>query len=61
VEVQLTVTAWLALEAGLVIRDLVRGKGSFARDKGTLWLNIVVITAALGAAGMLTDSLKSSA
>jgi len=34
VEVQLTVTAWLALEAGLVIRDRVRGKGSFARDKG---------------------------
>ncbi len=58
---QLTVTAWLALEAGLVIRDRVSGKGSFARDKGTLWLNIVVITAALGAAGMLTDSLKNSA
>jgi len=59
--VQWTVTAWLALEAALVIRDRVRGKGSFARDRGTLWLNIVVITVALGVAGMLTASLRSSA
>jgi len=59
--VQWTVTAWLALEAGLVIRDRVRGKGSFARDRGTLWLNIIFITVALGAAGMLTAALKNSA
>ena len=59
--VQWTVTAWLALEAGLVIRDRVRGKGSFARDRGTLWLNIIVITVALGAAGTLTASLRNAA
>ena len=59
--VQLTVTAWLALEAGLIIRDRVRGRGSFARDRGTLFLNIIIITVALAAAGMLTASLKSSA
>jgi protein-S-isoprenylcysteine O-methyltransferase Ste14 len=59
--VQLTVTAWLALEAGLIIRDRVRGKGSFARDRGTLFLNIIIITVALAAAGMLTASLKNSA
>jgi protein-S-isoprenylcysteine O-methyltransferase Ste14 len=59
--VQLTVTAWLALEAGLIIRDRVRGKGGFARDRGTLWLNIVVITVALSAAGTLTAALKDSA
>ena len=59
--VQWTVTAWLALEAALIIRDRVRGKGSFARDQGTLWLNIVVITVALGVAGMLTASLRNSA
>ncbi len=58
---QWTITAWLALEAGLIIRDRVRGKGSFARDRGTLWLNIVIITVALGAAGTLTAALKSSA
>jgi protein-S-isoprenylcysteine O-methyltransferase Ste14 len=59
--VQLTVTAWLALEAGLIIRDRVRGRGSFARDRGTLFLNIIIITVALAAAGMLTASLKNSA
>jgi protein-S-isoprenylcysteine O-methyltransferase Ste14 len=59
--VQLTVTAWLALEAALIIRDRVRGKGGFARDRGTLWLNVVIITVALGAAGTLTASLKNSA
>ena len=59
--VQLTLTAWLTLEAGLIIRDRIRGKGTFARDRGTLWLNIIVITVALGAAGMLTASLKGSA
>jgi hypothetical protein len=35
VAVQLTIAAWLALEAGLVIRDRVRGKGGAARDRGT--------------------------
>jgi protein-S-isoprenylcysteine O-methyltransferase Ste14 len=59
--VQLTLTAWLALEAGLIIRDRVRRKGGFARDRGTLWLNIVVITVALAAAGTLTASLRNSA
>jgi hypothetical protein len=44
VAVQLTIAAWLALEAGLLIRDRVRGKGSTARDRGTLWLNIITIT-----------------
>jgi hypothetical protein len=42
--VQLTIAAWLALEAGLMIRDRFRGKGSPARDGGTLWLNIIIIT-----------------
>ena len=59
--VQLTVTAWLTLEATLIIRDRVRGTGGFARDRGTLWLNIIVITVALTAAGMLTASLRNSA
>jgi hypothetical protein len=52
VVVQLTIAAWLALEAGLIIRDRVRRKGSAARDRGTLWLNIIIITAAgRGASG----------
>ncbi len=58
--VQLTMTAWLALEAGLLIRDRVRGKGSTARDQGTLWLNII-ITAAVAAAGMPAGALKNAA
>lgn len=59
--VQLTIAAWLALEAGLVIRDRVRGKGGAARDRGTFWLNIVIITAAVVAAGRLTGVLSNSA
>jgi protein-S-isoprenylcysteine O-methyltransferase Ste14 len=59
--VQLTIAAWLALEAGLLIRDRVRGKGSIARDRGTLWLNIIIITAAVTAAGMVTGVIKNTA
>jgi protein-S-isoprenylcysteine O-methyltransferase Ste14 len=61
VVVQLTIAAWLALEAGLLIRDRVRGKGSAARDRGTLWLNIIIITAAVVAAGILTGVLQNAA
>jgi protein-S-isoprenylcysteine O-methyltransferase Ste14 len=61
VVVQLTIAAWLALEAGLMIRDRVRGKGSAARDRGTLWLNVIIITAAVVAAGILTDALQNAA
>jgi hypothetical protein len=61
VVVQLTVAAWLAMEAGLLIRDRVCGKGSTARDQGTLWLNIIMITAAVPAAGMLAGVLKNAA
>jgi protein-S-isoprenylcysteine O-methyltransferase Ste14 len=53
--------AWLALEVGLLIRDRVRGKGSTAQDQGTLWLNIIIIAAAVIAAGLLTDALKGDA
>jgi hypothetical protein len=60
VVVQLTIVAWLALEAGLLIRDRVRGKGSTARDQGMLWLNIIVITAAVVAAGILTGLVKNA-
>ena len=60
VVVQLTIAAWLALEAGPMIRDRVRGKGSAARDRGTLWLNIIIITAAVVAAGILTDVLHDA-
>jgi protein-S-isoprenylcysteine O-methyltransferase Ste14 len=56
--VQLTMTAWLVLEAGLLIRDRMRGKGRAARDQGTLWLNIVIITAAVVGAGLLTGAVK---
>jgi protein-S-isoprenylcysteine O-methyltransferase Ste14 len=60
VVVQLTLTAWLLLEAGLLIRDRVRGKGGAARDQGTLWLNIVIIAVAVVAAGMLTGVVKTT-
>jgi len=57
---QLTIAAWLVLEAGLLIRDRIRGRGGTARDRGTLWLNIIIITAAVVAAGILTDVLRDA-
>ena len=57
---QLTLAAWLALEAGLLIRDRVRGKGSTARGQETLSLNII-ITAVVVAAGMLTGVPRNAA
>jgi hypothetical protein len=58
---RLTMTAWLALEGGLPIRGQVRGKGGTAQDQGTLWLNFVIITAAVVAAGMLTGVVNNAA
>ena len=60
VVVQLTMTAWLVLEAGLLIRDRIRGKGGAARDRGTLWLNFAIITAAVVAAGLLTGAVRNA-
>jgi protein-S-isoprenylcysteine O-methyltransferase Ste14 len=58
--VAMTIAAWLALEIGLLIRDRARGRGSTAQDKGTLWLNIVLIAVAVSAAGMMTGALHAS-
>lgn len=58
--VQLTMMAWLLLEAGLLIRDRIRGKGGAARDQGTLWLNIVIITVAAVTAGLVTGAVKNA-
>jgi hypothetical protein len=59
VVVRLTVVAWLALEAGPLIRDRVRGTGSTARGRGTLWMDIIT-TAPVVAAGMLAGVLKNA-
>ena len=59
--VQLTIAAWLVLEVGLLIRDRVRGKGSMARDRGTVWLNFIIIAVAVTVAGALTAALKHDA
>jgi protein-S-isoprenylcysteine O-methyltransferase Ste14 len=60
VVVQVTLAAWLVLEAGLLIRDRVRGKGGAGRDRGTLWLNIIVIAVAVSAAGIVTGALNKA-
>jgi protein-S-isoprenylcysteine O-methyltransferase Ste14 len=60
VVVEMTIAAWLALETGLLIRDRVRGKGSTAQDKGTLWLNIVLLVVAVTAAGVIAGPLHAS-
>jgi protein-S-isoprenylcysteine O-methyltransferase Ste14 len=54
VAVNLTTTAWLALEAYLWIRDRVRGKGSKARDAGTRGLVFLVSAGAAAAAALST-------
>lgn len=58
---ELTLLAWLVLEAGLLIRDRVRGKGSGARDRGTFWLNVAVIVVATTVAGILTAVVHGDA
>jgi protein-S-isoprenylcysteine O-methyltransferase Ste14 len=60
VAVTLTIAVWLALEVGLLIRDRVRGKGSTAQDRGTLWLNFIITAAAVTAAGVLTGVLENA-
>ena len=55
---QLTIYVWLAFEVGLLIRDRIRGQGRSARDRGTLWLNFIVLAVAVTAAGILTGALK---
>jgi protein-S-isoprenylcysteine O-methyltransferase Ste14 len=55
---QETIAVWLALEIGLLVRDWIRGKGSLARDKGTVWLNFLFIAVAVSAAGALSGPLR---
>lgn len=61
VVVPLTGAAWLALEAGLLIRDRIRGKGGAAPDRGTLWLNLIVLATAVVAAGILAGLPRNAA
>ena len=49
-----TGSAWLALEVALLLRDRARAKGSTADDRGTRTLNFGLILAAVVAAGVLT-------
>jgi protein-S-isoprenylcysteine O-methyltransferase Ste14 len=58
---QVTIAVWLALEIGLLVRDWIRGKGSLARDKGTVWLNFLFIAVAVSVAGGLNGPLRHTA
>lgn len=58
---QVTIAVWLALEIGLLVRDRIRGRGSLARDKGTVWLNFLFIAAAVEGAGALSGPLRHTA
>ena len=59
---RLTMTAWLALEGGLLIRGQVRGKGRHRAGPGNALAELVVIiTAAVVAAGMLTGVVNNAA
>jgi protein-S-isoprenylcysteine O-methyltransferase Ste14 len=59
--VGLTTLAWLALEIGMLVRDRIRGTGSTAQDRGTLYLNFLVIVAAAVAAGAAQAALRHDA
>jgi protein-S-isoprenylcysteine O-methyltransferase Ste14 len=50
IAVVLTLLAWAAFEASLLIRDAVRGKGSTANDRGTRSLLVALSFAAFAAA-----------
>lgn len=58
IPVAVTLAVWLAVEAGLVLRDRVRGRGSTKRDRGTRSLLIVgwliAFTGALWLAGQFS-------
>ena len=58
---QVTIAVWLALEIGLLVRDRVSGRGSLARDKGTVWLNFLFIAVAVSVAGGLNGPLRHTA
>jgi protein-S-isoprenylcysteine O-methyltransferase Ste14 len=44
---------WIAFEIWLVLRDRVKGKGKPGKDKGTLYINFISLTAGLTLAGFL--------
>jgi protein-S-isoprenylcysteine O-methyltransferase Ste14 len=59
--VGLTTLAWLALEIGMLVRDRVRGTGGTAQDRGTLFLNLLVIVTAVLAADAAQAALRHDA
>jgi protein-S-isoprenylcysteine O-methyltransferase Ste14 len=46
---------WLVNEIGLLVRDMVRGMGGIARDRGTRSLAIVLVLTAIAAADALAS------
>jgi protein-S-isoprenylcysteine O-methyltransferase Ste14 len=58
VVVGLTTLAWLALEIGLLIRDVVRGTGATALDRGTRALAWLAWTVAAVGAGVAQRELR---
>ena len=59
IQVDLTLLAWLVVEATLLLRDRVRGKGSTARDQGTRRLFVVGWLAAFVLATAAADAIGS--
>lgn len=55
IPIAVTLAVWAALEASLMVRDLVRGKGSTARDRGTRSLLVVGWLAAFAGAMWLAE------
>jgi protein-S-isoprenylcysteine O-methyltransferase Ste14 len=51
-----TFVAWLSVEATLALRDLIRGKGSTARDRGTRSILVIGWTAAFLGASLIAAS-----
>ncbi|HWF79017.1 MAG TPA: isoprenylcysteine carboxylmethyltransferase family protein [Streptosporangiaceae bacterium] len=60
ITVMATVAVWVAIEASLMLRDLARGKGSTARDRGTRSLLVVSWLAAFVAAIWLAGQFGSA-
>jgi protein-S-isoprenylcysteine O-methyltransferase Ste14 len=54
-----TLGVWVALEIGLVVRDLIRGTGDTAQDRGTRRLIAIVTGASFVLTGVVARALRN--
>ncbi|WP_196279160.1 methyltransferase family protein [Catellatospora vulcania] len=58
---QVSIFCWFAFEIGLLVRDLVRGKGRSGRDRGTRWIVVLSLGAAIVLAWLVPGRVPEAA